>query len=155
METSNQAIKLTTRGRYAIMAMVELARMPQGTPVPLAEIAEKGNISLSYLEQLIAGLRKHDLVKSYRGPGGGYMIDRPLSEILVADILMAAEDSTPAKRSEQQKDRRDITCENTHALWDHIGELLHVTLRRISLEDVIQKRINNHPVSTKIFETFG
>ncbi len=138
---SEELVKLTTRGRYAVMAMVELAKHKEADPVPLAGIAEKNNISLSYLEQLIAGLRRHDLVKSYRGPGGGYILSRPAQEILISDILIAAEDSTPAKRSEKNNFDRNTNCEETDKLWDNIGALLHNALKKVSLADVLNKHI--------------
>lgn len=136
---SEGLIKLTTRGRYAVMAMVELAKNKETDPVPLAGIAEKNSISLSYLEQLIAGLRRHDLVKSYRGPGGGYILSKPAHEIFVSDILIAAEDSTPAKRSEKNNLDRNNNCEETDALWDNIGMLLHKALKKVSLADVLNR----------------
>jgi len=129
-------LKLTTRGRYAVMAMTELAQRGTKDPVPLVEIANSGNISLSYLEQLFAGLRKNGLVKSYRGPGGGYVLARPATDIKVAEILESAEDCAPAKRN--ARDEGDITGNRqTVALWDHIGEVLYVNLRTISLDDVL------------------
>ncbi|MCD8493980.1 MAG: Rrf2 family transcriptional regulator [Alphaproteobacteria bacterium] len=96
-------LKLTTRGQYAVVAMVEIGRDGKKAPVPLSDIAETTNISLSYLEQLIAGLRRHGLVTSYRGPGGGYTLAKPAQSIAVSDILKAAEDSTPAKRHSGEK----------------------------------------------------
>ncbi|MCD8520575.1 MAG: Rrf2 family transcriptional regulator [Alphaproteobacteria bacterium] len=80
-------LKLTTRGKYAVMAMIEIGRSTGKRPVPLSDIAGTTNISLSYLEQLIAGLRRHGLVKSYRGPGGGYTLGKAANDIPVSDIL--------------------------------------------------------------------
>ena len=77
------SLKLTQRGRHAVMASVALAKNDGKGPLPLAQIARAGDISLSYLEQLFAGLRKHGLVKSHRGPGGGYVLARPPSEIFI------------------------------------------------------------------------
>ena len=146
----SDSLKLTTRGQYAVMAMVELAKnQAQNKPVPLSDIAQNAKISLSYLEQLIAGLRRHGLVKSCRGPGGGYTLARPLNEIAVSEILCAAEDSTPAKRANQSEYRTN-NCEHTNMLWHHIGEFLNVTLNTITLKDVVEKRIENHPVTVKI-----
>lgn len=134
-------LKLTTRGRYAVMAMVELAKSSPNKPVPLCDIADNAGISLSYLEQLIAGLRRNGLVQSCRGPGGGYVLGKTIDEIKVSDILNAAEDSTPAKRATQNQ-LRSNTCEHTHQLWDHIGAVLNLALEKISLEDVIESRIS-------------
>lgn len=145
-------LQITSRGRYAVMAMVELAKSSEQTPVPLSDIAENGNLSLSYLEQLVAGLRRHNLVRSHRGPGGGYVIARPLSEILISEILIAAEDSTPAKRNANNSSLKLENCQYTMMLWGVIGELLHTTLNRLSLHDVIFGSVREHPTISKIFE---
>ena len=146
-------LKLTTRGRYAVMAMVELAQKGGKDPVPLIEIAQSGNISLSYLEQLFAGLRKHGLVKSYRGPGGGYILARPAAEIRIAEILDSAEDCVPAKRGMKDPDQDNFGNKQTRILWGHIGEILYISMKHISLEDVISNRIESHPAMNKLFET--
>ncbi len=152
---ASKRLKLTTRGRYAVMAMVELAQKGQKEPVPLVEIAESGNISLSYLEQLFAGLRKNGLVKSYRGPGGGYILARPLDEIKVSDILDSAEDCVPAKRGAKESKADQFSNKQAQALWGHIGEILYLSMKNISLEDVISDRLDSHPTVHKLFETFG
>lgn len=136
-----KTLKLTTRGRYAVMAMVELGKRTGPDPAPLVEVAKRGNISLSYLEQLIAGLRRQGLVKSSRGPGGGYALAKAPSEISVPAILMAAEDSTPAKRTLQKGDKKPSDCEYTAALWDHIGETLYASLSDVTLQNVLDKDI--------------
>lgn len=133
-------LKLTTRGHYAVVAMIEIGRDGKKTPVPLSGIAETTNISLSYLEQLIAGLRRHGLVKSYRGPGGGYTLARPAEDIVISDILKAAEDSTPAKR--HSGEGRHGKSSPASALWDYIGEVLNDSLCRVSLSDVLDGRLN-------------
>ena len=133
---THKSVKLTSRGQYAIMTMVELAKATQTRPVPLSDIADRSTISLSYLEQLIAGLRRHDLVKSYRGPGGGYILSRPSSEIIIADILVAAEDNTPERKSKNTSPE-SCKCTDTLELWHSIGALLHSALRQVSLADVI------------------
>jgi Rrf2 family iron-sulfur cluster assembly transcriptional regulator len=152
-----QELKMTSRGRYAVMAMVELAKASELSPKPLAEIAAQSNISLSYLEQLIAGLRRSGLVKSYRGPGGGYILARAPSDITIAEILLAAEDSTPARRqaasSAHQQKAGD--CVHTHHLWEHIGKILHVTLNGVSLQDILEQRLASHPNIRKIIEIAG
>lgn len=133
-------IKLTTRGRYAVMAMIDLAQNDGNVPLPLADIAHKGQISLSYLEQLVAGLRRHGLVKSYRGPGGGYMLAKPSSEIAVAEILLAAEDSTPAKKSAGTS--KGAPNDQTVRLWDEIEGMLYLKLRSLMLSDVVSNNID-------------
>lgn len=148
-------VKLTTRGRYAIMAMVELGKKGEGKPMPLSEIAKSGDISLSYLEQLIAGLRRQGLVKSYRGPGGGYCLTKPVSEILVSDILIAAEDSTPAKRNANSDDNKSGHCAHTQDLWNVIGEILFTSLKHITLDDVLKNHARKNEQTTKLFELLG
>ena len=150
-EDNSNAVKLKSRGQYAVMAMVELAHAKNNRPLPLSDIADNAGISLSYLEQLIAGMRRHQLVKSYRGPGGGYMLAKHPREIIITDILKAAEDSTPAKRN-TLNGRKAQSCHHTYALWGHIGELLAVTLSKITLEDVLSERLENNPHTSKIFE---
>lgn len=124
------------------MAMIELSKSEGKQPKPLAEIAKNSAISLSYLEQLIAALRRNDLVKSYRGPGGGYLLNKPAQEILISDILRAAENSTSAKKSAQNnKKSKQNACTHTQDLWAHIGEILHQSLKHISLADVLNSQI--------------
>src|SRR3974390_1727039 len=91
-------MRLSTKGRYAVMAMVDLAQQANGNPVSLAEIAERQEISLSYLEQLFALLRKSGLIKSVRGPGGGYLLARGRNETRIADIILAVDEPIRATR---------------------------------------------------------
>ena len=91
-------MKLSTKGRYSVMAMVDLARYGKGKPMPLAEIADRQEISLSYLEQLFRNLRRGGLVKSVRGPGGGYLLSREAREIRVSDIIVAVDETIRATR---------------------------------------------------------
>lgn len=133
----SQKVQLTTRGRYAVTVMVELAKQQKEKPTPLSGIAERSEISLSYLEQLISGLRRHGLVKSYRGPGGGYLLKKPANDIVISDILIAAEDITPAKRNKIKKRANDQSL----GLWNHIGEFLYNKLNGLTLADVIEERI--------------
>lgn len=140
----NNKLKLTSRGRYAVMAMIELAQRNEKNPAPLVEVAERGNISLSYLEQLIAGLRRKGLVKSYRGPGGGYTMAKSASEITIPMILMAAEDSTPAKRNHAQQEKKGgktSDCPYTDGLWSHVEEALYDALKDVTLQAVLDKRL--------------
>ena len=136
------------------MAMIELARSGSKHPLPLADIAANAGISLSYLEQLIAGMRRHKLVKSYRGPGGGYLLNKSADEIMITDILRASEDNTPAKRK-KTKTGKTTPCKHTHALWEHIGKILSATLCEITLHDVLHNQLEHHPHARKLFETMG
>lgn len=126
-------VQLTTRGRYALTVMVELAKQQETKPAPLSGIAERSEISLSYLEQLISGLRRHGLVKSYRGPGGGYVLQKPANDIVISEILIAAEDITPAKRNKTKK----VQCETSLGLWNHIEGFLYLKLKGLTLEEVL------------------
>ena len=92
-------MKLSAKGRYAVMAICDLATSTDGRPVALAEIAERQDISLSYLEQLFAKLRRAGVVKSVRGPGGGYLPARPLKEITIASIVAAVEQTDAAEKA--------------------------------------------------------
>jgi Rrf2 family transcriptional regulator, iron-sulfur cluster assembly transcription factor len=129
------SVRVTTRGRYAVMAMIELARRGVNSPVPLFEIAATGGISLSYLEQLFAGLRRNGLVRSHRGPGGGYILARAPNTIMIADIMISAEDSVPGRRQDGSSSRGHA---ETDILWDYIGQILHRHLETLSLADVMQ-----------------
>lgn len=142
-------LKLTTRGKYAVIAMVELARESDRKPVPLSDIANSGSISLSYLEQLFAALRRHGLVKSYRGPGGGYVLSKSPDLIRISDIIFAAEDSTPAKRISSDN---SIYNKETEELWSQIGHFLFECLNKLSLRDALNGNLQNNPNILAIFE---
>jgi Rrf2 family iron-sulfur cluster assembly transcriptional regulator len=138
-------VRLSTKGRYAVMAMADLAGNEGGTrPVSLAEIAKRQEISLSYLEQLFAKLRKGGLVRSVRGPGGGYRLSRPAGELRIADIILAVDEPIAATRC---KTGSPIGCTGTtsrcvtHDLWEELGRQIHVFLSSVSLADVIEKRV--------------
>jgi Rrf2 family iron-sulfur cluster assembly transcriptional regulator len=150
-------MKLTTKGRYAVMAMADLARHGTGRPVALADIAQRQEISLSYLEQLFAKLRRGDLVKSVRGPGGGYLLARHADEIRIADVIVAVDEPIKATRCELgspkgcmgQSSSRCIT----HDLWEELSHQIHVFLSGVSLGDVIDGRVAKTAVGRDIEET--
>ena len=137
-------MKLSTKGRYAVMAMVDLARQSNGNPVALAEIAERQDISLSYLEQLFAKLRRGGLVKSVRGPGGGYLLTHDRDDTRIADIILAVDEPIRATRCTPglaigcQGDRTRCL---THDLWEELSNQIHLYLSSVSLGDVCEKRI--------------
>lgn len=139
----NRSLKLTPRGYHAVMALVELAGQKSENPVPLAEIADAGKISLSYLEQLFAGLRRNGLVKSARGPGGGYKLAKAPSDITVADIFIAAEDSVPGKRMQGRNQNDAAGNAPTLQLWDHIGQTLYADLSKRTLDDVLRQNLGH------------
>jgi Rrf2 family iron-sulfur cluster assembly transcriptional regulator len=137
-------VKLSTKGRYAVMAMVDLARHGNGNPVALAEIAERQNISLSYLEQLFAKLRRSGLVKSVRGPGGGYLLTHERDETRIADIILAVDEPIRATRCIPGL---AIGCQGnrsrclTHDLWEELSNQIHLYLSSVSLGDVCERRV--------------
>ena len=126
------------------MAMVDLATQSDGRPVPLADVAERQEISLSYLEQLFGKLRRGGLVESVRGPGGGYMLSRTTDETRVADIIMAVDEPIKATRctpgSPEGCQSNKSRC-LTHDLWEELGNHIYLYLSSVSLADVAQKRV--------------
>jgi Rrf2 family transcriptional regulator, iron-sulfur cluster assembly transcription factor len=137
-------MKLNTKGRYAVMAMADLAQHSQDRPVALADIAERQEISLSYLEQLFAQLRRHELVTSVRGPGGGYRLARGAAGTRIADIILAVDEPIKTTRCELGSPRgctgRQTRC-LTHDLWEELGRQIHIFLSSVTLADVVDKRV--------------
>lgn len=136
-------MKLSTKGRYAVMAMVDLAAKSQGQPVSLADIASRQEISLSYLEQLFARLRREGLVKSVRGPGGGYLLSRPAEHVRIADIILAADEPLKATRC-REGSAKGCTSHGrclTHDLWEELSRQIHLYLSSVSLADVVARRV--------------
>ncbi len=133
-------MRLTTKGRYAVTAMLDLALHKDQGPINLADISGRQGISLSYLEQLFSRLRKQDLVTSARGPGGGYLLGRAASEISVSDVIRAVDESVDATRCGGRKNcQGDDRC-LTHDLWEELSQHITGFLQGISLEDLIQRR---------------
>ncbi|MBV9045321.1 MAG: Rrf2 family transcriptional regulator [Alphaproteobacteria bacterium] len=138
-------MRLSTKGRYAVMAMADLAQHEAANkPVSLADIAQRQEISLSYLEQLFAKLRRGGLVKSVRGPGGGYRLSRPAAELRIADVIVAVDEPIAATRCKPGSAKGCTTqgarCV-THDLWEELGRQIHVFLSGVSLADVVEKRV--------------
>ena len=137
-------MKLSTKGRYAVMAMADLARQCEGGPVALADIALRQEISLSYLEQLFGKLRKGAQVKSVRGPGGGYLLARDADQMKISDIIKAVDEPiqtmrcTPGSPAGCRTD--DARC-LTHDLWNELGNQIQLYLSSVSLADVIGGRV--------------
>ena len=143
-------MKLTTKGRYAVTAMMDLALQAdsaKGTRVTLTDIADRQDISLSYLEQLFASLRKSGLVNAVRGPGGGYAIAKQANEISVAEILSAVDENL------------DLTCGSgsacggdhdpclTHGLWSNLSDELYRFLDQKKLSEIIKHSLSPSPSS--------
>ena len=134
-------MKLTTKGRYAVTAMLDLALHGTEGPVALAEISERQELSLSCLEQLFAKLRKNNLVKSTRGPGGGYRVARPLSQVAVAQIIFAVDESVDATSCAGRQDCLTHGRCLTHDLWESLSEQIEEFLRNVSLQDLIDQHV--------------
>jgi Rrf2 family iron-sulfur cluster assembly transcriptional regulator len=132
-------MRLTSKGRYAVTAMLDLAFHSQSKPVTLIDIAARQTISLSYLEQLFARLRRADLVKGVRGPGGGYSLRGDAKDITIADIVAAV-----GERIDASKCGGEANCQKhhaclTHDLWMELGEYIKVYLEKITLADLLAK----------------
>ena len=137
-------MKLGTKGRYAVMAMVDIAIQGESEPVALADIAERQDISLNYLEQLFGLLRKGGQVKSIRGPHGGYVLIRHPSEMRISEIILAVNEpikATRCKPGSSEGCRTDKGRCLTHDLWEELGNQIYLFLSSISLEDVIVNRL--------------
>jgi Rrf2 family transcriptional regulator, iron-sulfur cluster assembly transcription factor len=133
-------MRLTTKGRFAVTAMIDLAMRQQNGPVTLAGISQRQKISLSYLEQLFGKLRRHDLVESTRGPGGGYSLSRSGREISIADIIFAVDEPLDATNCAGKQD-----CDNdgpcmTHELWSNLNLKMVEYLRSVSLADMVEQQ---------------
>lgn len=143
-------MRLTTKGRYAVTAMLDLALTQRDEPTALADIAERQGISLSYLEQLFSRLRKCALVKSTRGPGGGYMLGRDASEIDVAEVITAVDETldTTACGSSSGGCNGSEPC-LTHELWQDLSESIYGYLSGISLHDLTQRQLRKLEAGNK------
>lgn len=133
-------MKLTTKGRYAVTAMLDLALHSEKGPVSLADISLRQGISLSYLEQLFARLRQSALVSSVRGPGGGYCLRGNPSEISIAQVVDAVSESLDATRCEGKGNCQDGEVCLTHYLWQDLSVQIHQFLSGITLADLVARR---------------
>ena len=134
-------MRLSTKSRYAVMAMVDLAKQSTGEPIALADVADRQEISLSYLEQIFGKLRRGGIVNSVRGPGGGYMLSRSAVDTRISDIILAVDEPIQATRC---KPGSPFGCKlnqsrcMTHDLWEELGHQIYIFLSSVSLEDVVQ-----------------
>ncbi len=133
-------MRLTTKGRYAVTAMLDLAFHSQDKPVTLTEIAARQTISLSYLEQLFARLRKAGIVQGVRGPGGGYQLSQPPKNISVASIIEAVNEPIDSTKCGGEANCQHESMCLTHDLWTGLSEHIHSYLTNITLEDLLVKR---------------
>jgi len=130
-------MRLTTKGRFAVTAMIDLAMRDGGGPVTLAGISERQKISLSYLEQLFGKLRRHALVDSVRGPGGGYCMAKPLGEVSVADIILAVDEPIDATQCGGRENCRDDQRCMTHDLWTSLNSKIFDYLASVKLSELV------------------
>lgn len=130
-------MKLTSKGRYAVTAILDLAFHTRQGPVSLAHISKRQNISLSYLEQLFTRMRKHKLVKSTRGPGGGYELNRTPAQIAVAEVIAAVDEHVDNTRCSGASNCHDGRQCLTHDLWDDLSRQIFSFLDEISLQDLL------------------
>ncbi len=147
-------MRLTTKGRFAVTAMMDLALQHGNGPVTLAGISERQKISLSYLEQLFGKLRRRELVDSVRGPGGGYLIARPLEEITVAQIIQAVDEPMDATQCGGMQNCRDEKPCMTHELWSNLNQHIQDYLQTVTLASLvhIQRGKESGRSSTLVFE---
>ena len=133
-------MRLTTKGRFAVTAMADLAQRHGRGPVTLASISERQKISLSYLEQLFGKLRKHEIVVAVRGPGGGYYLTRPASMISVADIIVAVDEQMDATMCGGMGNCDDNKQCTTHDLWMGLNEILYKYMSGVNLQQLIDSQ---------------
>jgi Rrf2 family iron-sulfur cluster assembly transcriptional regulator len=138
-------MRLTTKGRFAVTAMIDLALRQDKGPVTLSAISQRQEISLSYLEQLFGKLRRHDIVESVRGPGGGYTLARKAADVTVADIIIAVDEPLDATQCggkgncHTSEERSDGRC-MTHDLWATLNEKMVEYLDSVSLQDLVDQQ---------------
>jgi Rrf2 family transcriptional regulator, iron-sulfur cluster assembly transcription factor len=135
-------MKLTTKGRYAVMAMADLATNTNLNPISLTEISQRQNISLAYLEQIFIKLKKNKLVKSARGANGGYILDKSASEIKLSNIIFAVDEEVKMlnckKHSKKGCNNKSVKC-ITHNLWDELDQHINGFFEKVKLEDLVEK----------------
>ena len=138
-------MKLTTKGRYAVMAMADIASNTNSKPISLADISLRQNISLAYLEQIFIKLKKNKLVRSARGARGGYVLDKSPSDIKLSNIIFAVDEEVkmlnckkPFKRGCTNKSTKCIT----HNLWDQLDQHINGFFERVKLQDLVKQNLN-------------
>ena len=139
-------MKLTTKGRYAVMAMADLATNANGRAISLTEISSRQNISLAYLEQIFIKLKNKKLVKSTRGANGGYKLERPASEIRLSYIISAVDEEVKMlnckKNSKKGCNNKSTKC-ITHNLWDALDQHIHGFFEKVKLQDLVKQKFNS------------
>jgi len=138
-------MKLTTKGRYAVMAMADLAIFKDRGPVSLTEISLRQNISLAYLEQIFIKLKDNNLVKSTRGAKGGYILEKPANEIKISNIISAVNEEVKTlsckKESKKGCNNKTTKC-ITHNLWDQLDQHINNFFEKVKLQDLVKRNPN-------------
>ncbi len=140
-------MQLSAKGRYAVMALADMAKRAGVAPMPLSDIAQEQALPIDYLEQIFMKLRRAGLVASSRGPGGGYMLGRAASDIRIAEIMAAVDEPVKMTRCKNEAQGGCIGGEKcaTHDLWDALGEHIVGFLQSVSLQDVVDKKVRAAP----------
>ncbi|WP_386690881.1 MULTISPECIES: Fe-S cluster assembly transcriptional regulator IscR [unclassified Lonepinella] len=133
-------MKLTSKGRYAVTAILDIALNGENNPVTLSDISERQSISLSYLEQLFAKLRRHGLVRSVRGPGGGYQLGLPTDKISIGMIISAVNENITVTKCLGKGNCQDGHECLTHSLWDELSHRIESFLDQITLAELVNKQ---------------
>ncbi len=135
-------MKLTSKGRYAVTAMIDIALNQGEGAITLSLISDRQGISLSYLEQLFSKLKKAGLVSSARGPGGGYRLSRPAEEISVGEVIRAVDESVDARKCTGRGDCNGGSECLSHELWSDLSGMIRSFLQGISLQSIVDKRVD-------------
>ncbi|MFY9260965.1 MAG: Rrf2 family transcriptional regulator [Gallionella sp.] len=143
-------MRLTTKGRFAVAAMVDLATRGGKAPVTLGAISERQGISLSYLEQLFGKLRRNEIVASVRGPGGGYCLARPSSKITIAEIVTAVDEPLDATGCDNKGDCHNGRPCSTHDLWVGLNETIYAYLAEITLKQIVDGQASGDQATSPI-----
>ena len=138
-------MKLTTKGRYAVMAMADLALNKDNWPISLTDISLRQNISLPYLEQIFIKLKDNHLVKSTRGARGGYILEKPANEIKISNIISAVDEEVKTlnckKESKKGCNNKSTKC-ITHNLWDQLDQHINNFFEKVKLQDLVKRNLN-------------
>jgi Rrf2 family iron-sulfur cluster assembly transcriptional regulator len=138
-------MKLTTKGRYAVMAMADLALYKDNGPTSLSDISVRQNISLPYLEQIFIKLKDNNLVKSTRGAKGGYILEKPANEIKISNIISAVDEEVKTlnckKESKKGCNNKSTKC-ITHNLWDQLDQHINNFFEKVKLQDLVKRNLN-------------
>ncbi len=140
-------MRLTTKGRFAVTAMMDVAMNGTHGPVTLAAVSDRQKISLSYLEQLFGKLRRHGLVESVRGPGGGYHLARPSDEVSVAEIIVAVDEPIDATQCGGRENCHDDRRCMTHELWTALNDHIFSFLQGVTLGDLVRQQLSKPDVA--------